>query len=65
MAENTKNKAKSAQASDDPRVAEAAKTNRLRSLRLAKEAADQEAAAREAAAAPPRKTAKARSTSHG
>jgi hypothetical protein len=37
---------------DDTRHAEAAKTSRLRALRLAKEAADKEAAAREAAAKP-------------
>ena len=36
------------------REAEAAKTKRLRALRLEKEAADKEAAAREAAAAIPR-----------
>ena len=37
---------------DDLRQAEAAKTSRLRALRLAKEAADKETAAREAAAKP-------------
>ena len=42
------------QANDDPRQAEAAKTSRLRALRLAKEAVDKEAAARAAAAQPPK-----------
>jgi hypothetical protein len=49
-----KNRAKPIPAEDDRRQAEAAKTSRLRALRLAKEAADKEtaaAAAREAAAA--------------
>ena len=46
-----KTKAKPTPASDDPRQAEAAKTSRLRALRLAKEAADKEAAALAAAAA--------------
>jgi hypothetical protein len=41
---------------DDTRQAEAAKTSRLRALRLAKEAADKEAAAREAAAKPMKPT---------
>lgn len=49
MAEHTKSKAKSAPGSDDPRIAEASKTNRLRALRLAKEASDKEEAVREAA----------------
>ena len=40
-----------AEAVSAAREAEAAKTNRLRALRLEKEAADKEAAAREAAAA--------------
>jgi hypothetical protein len=51
-----KNKAKFVQAGDDSRQAEAAKTNRLRALRLAKEAADKEAAARAAADNPPKPT---------
>ena len=42
------------QANDDPRQAEAAKTSRLRALRLAKEAVDKEAAARAAASQPPK-----------
>jgi hypothetical protein len=41
----------------EARQAEAAKTARLRALRLAKEAADREAAALAAAAAPPKKRA--------
>ena len=45
-----KSKPKFIPASDDQRQAEAAKTSRLRALRLAKEAADKEAAALEAAA---------------
>jgi hypothetical protein len=56
-----KNKTKTMQADDDPRRVEAAKTNRLRALRLAKEAEEKEAAAREAASQP-RKTSKAKST---
>jgi hypothetical protein len=47
-----KSKAKFAPAPNDQRQAEAAKTSRLRTLRLAKEAADKEAAAHEAAANP-------------
>jgi hypothetical protein len=47
-----KSKSKPASVGDERRQAEAAKTNRLRALRLAKEAADREAAAREAAASP-------------
>lgn len=42
--------AKLAEAADASREAEATKTARLRALRLAKEAADKEVAAREAAA---------------
>ncbi len=49
-----KSKAKLMQANDDPRQAEAAKTSRLRALRLAKEPADKEAAARAVAAQPPK-----------
>lgn len=45
-----KSKAKPTPAGDDQRQAEAAKTSRLRALRLAKEAAEKEAAAREVAA---------------
>jgi hypothetical protein len=60
-----KAKTKFVPVSDGPRQAEVAKTNRLRALRLAKEAADKEAAALEAAAvaaakAEPRKRARAR-----
>jgi hypothetical protein len=55
-----KNKANVIRVDDDPRQAEAAKTSRLRALRLAKEAADKEAAALEAASQPP-KASKARS----
>ena len=51
-----------AQANDNPRQAEAAKTSRLRALRLAKEAAEKEAAAR-AAAAQPVKSSRARAAS--
>jgi hypothetical protein len=47
-----KTAAKFVPASDTARQTEAAKTSRLRALRLAKEAADKEAAAREAAAKP-------------
>jgi hypothetical protein len=47
-----KTAAKFVPASDAARQTEAAKTSRLRALRLAKEAADKEAAAREAAAKP-------------
>lgn len=47
-----KTKAKSIPASEDPRQAEAAKTSRLRALRLAKEAAEKEAAERAAATNP-------------
>jgi len=45
-----KSKTKPASAGDESRQAEAAKTSRLRALRMAKEAADKEAAALEAAA---------------
>ena len=45
-------KAKFTRPVDDRRDAEAAKTSRLRALRLAKEATDKEMAAREAAANP-------------
>lgn len=45
-----KTKAKVTPANDDARQAEAAKTSRLRALRLAKEAAEKQAADREAAA---------------
>jgi hypothetical protein len=55
-----KSKAKFTQDNDAPRQVEAAKTNRLRALRLAKEAADKEEAAR-AAAAQPAKPARVRS----
>lgn len=48
----TKSKSSQAPAGDDPRQMEAAKTNRLRALRLAKEAAEKDEAAREAAAKP-------------
>ena len=44
-------KSKFTPASDSVRQAEAAKTSRLRALRLAKEAEDKETAAREAAVA--------------
>lgn len=54
-----KSKAKFIQQNDDPRQAEAAKTSRLRALRLAKEAADKEAAAH-AAAMQPAKPSRAR-----
>jgi hypothetical protein len=47
-----KTKIKSTATDDNPRQIEAAKTSRLRALRLAKEAAAKEAAAREAAANP-------------
>jgi len=47
-----KNAAKFAPASDSARQTEAAKTSKLRALRLAKEAADKETAAQEAAAKP-------------
>jgi hypothetical protein len=47
-----KSKTKPASAGDERRQAEAAKTSRLRALRMAKEAADREAAVREAAANP-------------
>ena len=47
-----KSDAESTQAINHQRQAEAAKTTRLRALRLAKEAADKEAAVREAAANP-------------
>jgi hypothetical protein len=51
-----KSKAKSGLTSTDPRQIEADKTSRLRALRLAKEAEDREAAARVAAATPPKPT---------
>ena len=51
-----KSKAKSGLSSTDPRQIEADKTSRLRALRLAKEAADREEAARVAAANPPKPT---------
>ena len=54
-----KNKTKTMQPDDDPRRVEVAKTNRLRALRLAKEAEEKETAAREAASQP-RKTSKAK-----
>jgi len=47
---------KTPEAADSLRQAEAAKTARLRALRLAKEAADKETANREAAAARARRT---------
>lgn len=49
-----KNKAKANPANTELREIEAAKTNRLRALRLAKEAEEREAAAKAAAAAPPK-----------
>jgi hypothetical protein len=51
-----KNKAKLVRAGDDQRQVDAAKTSRLRALRLAKEAADKEAAARAAADNPAKPT---------
>lgn len=54
-----KNKVNPIRTDNDARQAEAAKTSRLRALRLAKEAADTEAAALEAANQPA-KTSKAR-----
>jgi hypothetical protein len=51
-----KTKAKTSPVTDERRQLEAAKTSRLRALRLAKEAADKEAAAREAAANPAKLT---------
>ena len=49
-----KNKVKLVRVDEDARQTEAAKTNRLRALRLAKEAADKEAAALAAASQPPK-----------
>jgi hypothetical protein len=57
-----KNKTNFVPLGSEARQAEAAKTDRLRALRLAKETADKEAAAAAAAAAPPRKAARSRST---
>jgi len=59
-----KTKAKFVRPDQDSRQAEADKTSRLRALRLAKEAADQATALREAASQPRKasKTAKARAT---
>ena len=51
-----KSDSKTPEAADSLRQAEAAKTARLRALRLAKEAADKETANREAAAAMARRT---------
>ncbi len=51
-----KTKVKTSPQTDERRQTEAAKTSRLRALRLAKEAADKEAAAREAAANPAKPT---------
>jgi hypothetical protein len=56
-----KSKVKFVRPDQDARQVEADKTTRLRALRLAKEAADQETALREAASQP-RKTSKARAT---
>jgi hypothetical protein len=52
--QSNKSKAKPNTPNAELRQTEAAKTNRLRALRLAKEAEDRETAAREAAAAPPK-----------
>jgi hypothetical protein len=56
-----KNKVKFVRPDQDTRQAEADKTSRLRALRLAKEAADQEIALREAASQP-RKAPKSRTS---
>jgi hypothetical protein len=52
--QSSKSKTKPNPANTELRQIEAAKTSRLRALRLAKEAEDREAAAREAAANPPK-----------
>jgi hypothetical protein len=52
--QSSKSKAKPNPPNAELRQIEAAKTNRLRALRLAKEAEDREAAARAAAASPPK-----------
>jgi hypothetical protein len=58
--QSSKSKTKPNPANSELRQKEAAKTSRLRALRLAKEAEDREAAALAAAAAPPKATLRRR-----